>query len=73
MSARQGYPDVCARPVASSAGRAALVADVFRKWMQGAPAAAAKDAAVLFSNAENPGDPQVRTILRQLPILEQSS
>jgi hypothetical protein len=73
MSARQGYPDVCARPVTSSSGRAALVADVFRKWMQGAPAAAAKDAAVLFSNADNPGDPQVRAILRQLPILEQSS
>ncbi len=73
MSARQGFPDVCARPVTSTSGRAALVADVFRKWMQGAPEAAAKDAAVLFGNADNPGDPQVRAILRQLPILEQSS
>jgi hypothetical protein len=73
LSARQGYPDVCARPVTSSAGQAALVSDVYRKWMVGAPAAASRDAAVLYRNATNPGDPQVRTILRHLPVANPSS
>ncbi|MFI5065476.1 MAG: hypothetical protein ACHP9Z_16080 [Streptosporangiales bacterium] len=68
LSARQGFPDVCARPVTSTAGQAALVADVFSKWMVGAPATAAKDAGVLFENADNPGSPQVRAILRHLPL-----
>ena len=68
LSARQGFPDVCARPVTSTAGQAALVADVFSKWMVGAPATAAKDAGVLFANASNPGSPQVRAILRHLPL-----
>ena len=68
LSARQGFPDVCAHPVTGTAGQAALVADVFSKWMVGAPAAAAKDAAVLFENASNPGSPQVRAILRHLPL-----
>ncbi len=68
LSARQGFPDVCAHPVTSTARQAALVADVFSKWMVGAPATAAKDAAVLFENANNPGSPQVRAILRHLPL-----
>ena len=68
LSARQGFPDVCARPVTSTAGQAALVADVFSKWMVGAPATAAKDASVLFENADNPGSTQVRAILRHLPL-----
>ena len=68
LSARQGFPDVCARPVTSTAGQAALVADIFRKWMVGAPASAAADAAVLFGNADNPGSPQVRAILQHLPL-----
>lgn len=66
LSARQGFPAVCARPVASPAGRAALVADVYRKWIVGAAPAAARDAAVLFANAQNPGDPRVQGILRHL-------
>ncbi len=68
LSARQGFPDICARPVTSAAGQAALVADIFRKWMVGAPASAAADAAVLFGSANNPGSPQVRAILQHLPL-----
>ena len=66
MNARQGYPDVCARPI-TARGQAALVRDVYREWVVGAPTAAAKDAAVLFQNAKNPGDPQVQYILGHLP------
>jgi hypothetical protein len=33
----------------------------------GAPAAAAYDVSVLFSNASNPGNPQVQAILGSLP------
>jgi len=65
MNARQGYPDVCARPITAH-GQAALVRDVYRAWVVGAPSAAAKDAAVLFENAKNPGDPQVQYILKHL-------
>ncbi len=66
MNARQGYPDVCARPITAH-GQAALVRDVYREWVVGAPSAAAKDAAVLFENAKNPGNPQVQYILKHLP------
>jgi hypothetical protein len=65
MNARQGYPDVCARPI-TARGQAALVRDVYREWVVGAPSVAAKDAAVLFENAKNPGDPQVQYILKHL-------
>ncbi len=61
---RQGYPDTCAQPVTSSAGQAALVTNTFQKWF-GAPQKAAQ-AAVLFANADNPGDPQVQAILKQI-------
>ena len=67
VSSHQGFPGLCARPVTSPAGQAALVADVFQKWVIGAPPQAAQDAAVLFENANNPGDPQVRAILMRLP------
>jgi hypothetical protein len=66
MNAREGYPDVCARPL-TARGQAALVRDVYRKWVVGAPAVAAQDAAVLFQNAKNPGAPQVQFILSHLP------
>ncbi len=65
MNARQGYPDVCARPITAH-GQAALVRDAYREWVVGAPSAAAKDAAVLFENAKNPGNPQVQYILKHL-------
>jgi hypothetical protein len=66
LSARQGYPEVCAKPL-TPAGQVALVRDVYLKWVVGAPAIAAEDAAVLFQNAENPGSPRVQYILTHLP------
>ena len=63
---RNGFPVVCARPVTSTAGRAALVADVYQKWVVGAAPQTAQEAAVLFANAADPGDPQVQAILKQL-------
>jgi hypothetical protein len=65
--ARNGFPTLCAKPVTSPAGQGALVADVYQKWVVGAAPQAAQNAAVLFENATNPGDPQVQAILKQLP------
>jgi hypothetical protein len=42
------------------------VADVYLKWVIGAGPQAAQNAAVLFENANNPGDPQVQAVLRHL-------
>jgi hypothetical protein len=67
VSSRKGFPGLCAAPVTSAAGQAALVADVYRKWVVGASPSAAHDAAVLFGNADNPGDPRVQAILKRLP------
>ena len=67
VSRRQGFPGLCARPITSEAQRAALVADVYQKWVVGAPPSAAQDAAVLFENSDNPGDPRVQAILKHLP------
>jgi hypothetical protein len=64
VTSRNGFPDRCAKPITSAAGQGYLVADVFQKWVVGAPPTAAQDAAVLFQNARNPGDPRVRAILR---------
>jgi hypothetical protein len=66
LTSRKGFPSVCARPVASPAGQAALVADVYQKWVVGAAPRDAADTAVLFANAQNPGDPQVQVILNRL-------
>jgi hypothetical protein len=66
VTSRAGFPSLCARPVTSPLGEAALVADVYRKWMVGAAPNAAEDAAVLFENATNPGDPRVQAILQHL-------
>jgi hypothetical protein len=66
LTTRSGFPSLCARPVSSPAGQAALVADVYQKWVVGASPKAAQDAAVLFENAQNPGDPQVQAILKRL-------
>jgi hypothetical protein len=64
---RQGFPALCAQPVSSAAGQAALVNDVFQQWMVGAPSQLAAEAGVLFQNADNPGDPRVQAILNTLP------
>ncbi len=66
LTSRKGFPSLCARPIASSAGQAALVADVYQKWVVGAGPKAAQDAAVLFQNANDPGNPQVQAILAHL-------
>jgi hypothetical protein len=66
VTSRHGFPDRCARPVTSAAGLGYLVADVFQKWVVGAPPSAAQNAAVLFQNAKNPADPRVRAILRSV-------
>ena len=63
---RQGFPAVCALPVSTAAGQAALVSDVFAQWMVGAPAQFATEAGVLYQNAANPGDPRVQSILNTL-------
>jgi hypothetical protein len=64
---RAGFPDVCAQPVTSLAGQAALVADAYREWVVGATIAAANNVATLFENASNPGNAQVQAILQTLP------
>jgi hypothetical protein len=63
---RAGYPDVCASPVSSPAGQAALVADVYEKWFVGASATVAQEASVLYQHATDPGNAQVRAILKSL-------
>jgi len=67
LAARQGYPAACASPVTSASGQAALVSDVFQKWMSGTPSRIAGEAALLFENAGNPGSPRVRAVLASLP------
>jgi hypothetical protein len=73
VTSRKGYPPLCAKPVTTPAGQAALVADVYRKWVVGAPARDARAAAVLFENADNPGDPQVQAILKRLSQTRRSA
>jgi hypothetical protein len=63
---RAGYPDICASPVTSPNGQAALVADVFQQWSVGASSAFAEDAGVLFEYGNDPGNAQVQVILRSL-------
>jgi len=64
---RAGFPSLCASPVTTREGQAALVADVYQRWMPGASSVAAQNVSVLFQNAGNPGDPQVQAILKTLP------
>ena len=52
-----GFPSLCASPVTSGEGQAALVADVYQQWMVGATAVAAQDVSVLFENAAQPRRP----------------
>jgi hypothetical protein len=66
LSRRSGYPAVCARPL-TARGEQALVSDVFRQWMTGAPAQTAADAGVLFASAGDPASPQAQQILNSLP------
>ena len=63
---RAGYPNICASPVTSASGQAALVADVYQQWSVGASPAFAQDASVLFENASDPGNAEVQAILKSL-------
>jgi len=65
--ARAGFPDICADPLTSPAGEAALVADVYSQWLVGAPSLDAQEASILFQDANDPGNPQVQAILKTLP------
>jgi hypothetical protein len=68
---RQGFPALCADQVSGPQGEAALISDIYRQWMVGASSQQATDAAVLFTNAGNPGDPQVQAVLRSLGLAGQ--
>ena len=63
---RAGYPDICASPVTSPAGQAALVADVYQRWFSGSSPVFAQEAGVLFQNSNDPGNAQVQAILKSL-------
>ena len=65
--AHAGFPSLCAQPVSSTTGQAALVADAYKQWVVGATPAAAYDVSVLFANANDPGNAQVQAILKTLP------
>jgi hypothetical protein len=62
-----GFPSLCAQPVSTATGQAALVADAYKQWVVGATDAQAYDVGVLFANADNPGNAQVQAILKNLP------
>jgi hypothetical protein len=63
---RAGYPGMCASAVTTQAGLGALVANIYQEWVVGTSPATAEDAAVLFENADNPGNPEVQAILKSL-------
>jgi len=65
---RQGFPSLCAEPVTSPQGEAALIGDIYRQWMVGASSQDASNAALLFTNAANPSNQQVQTVLRSLGL-----
>lgn len=64
---RAGYPSLCALPVSSAAGQAALVSDIYQQWVVGASQVAAQAAGVLFENSNDPGNAQVQAILNNPP------
>jgi len=63
---RAGYPAICAEPVTSASGQAALVADVYQEWYVGASSVVAQEASVLYQNSNDPGNSQVQAILKSL-------
>ena len=65
--AHAGFPSLCAQPVSTTTGQAALVADAYKQWVVGATPEAAYDVSVLFANANDPGNAQVQAILKTLP------
>jgi hypothetical protein len=71
LKKRAGYPSLCAAAISTPAGQAALVTDVYQKWM-GASPQQAQNAGTLFEYSGNPGAPQVQAILQHLPGAKQS-
>ena len=65
--ARAGFPSLCAQPVSTATGQAALVADAYKQWVVGATVAQAYNVSVLFANANDPGNAQVQAILKTVP------
>jgi hypothetical protein len=72
LKSRAGYPSLCAEPITTPAGQAALVTDVYQRWMVGAAPQAAQNAATLFEYSNDPGAPQVQAILQHLTGTKQS-
>jgi hypothetical protein len=72
LKSRAGYPSLCAEPITTSAGQAALVTDVYQRWMVGAAPQAAQNAGTLFEYSNDPGAPQVQAILPHLTGAKQS-
>ena len=66
LISKKGFPSLCAKPVTSADGQAALVSDIYRKWVVGASAKDTQNVETLFRNADNPGDSRVQSILRHL-------
>ena len=66
ITSRAGFPSVCSGQVTTPDQQAALVEDIYKKWAVGATPQAAGEAAVLFLNAGDPGNPQVQSILTHL-------
>jgi len=66
LTARSGFPSVCAKPITTAQGQGALVADVYKKWAVGASSQQAESAEILFENAGSPGNAQVQAILKDL-------
>ncbi len=62
--ARAGFPGMCAQPVSTTTGQAALAADAYKQWVVGATVGRAYDVSVLFANANDPGNAQVQAILK---------
>jgi hypothetical protein len=64
---RDGLPE-CKKPIEQS-GYPALVRDIATQWIPGGKAALVKDVLILFEHASDPGNPQVRSVLKQLQLL----
>jgi hypothetical protein len=67
LISRAGFPPVCAEPITSLEGQAALAADVFSRWVPSATAAQVQNVATLFRFANDPGNPMVQAILKGKP------
>ena len=65
LRSRAGYPSLCARPVTQAGPGRSWWRTSTRSGSWAPRPQAAQNAAVLFQNSTNPGDPQVQAILKQ--------